>query len=99
MPDPGRWIAPYFRDPSLWPVLVAAAAILVTLLASLLVRAAADRSPMALAALLALVWMSADATLRELRSRRRLGPLGAAILAVWALGIAAAIAARRSGFL
>ena len=99
MPDFERWIAPYFRDSSLWPVLVAAAAILVTLLATLLVLAVGDRNLAAIAALLGVAWMSADATLRELRSRRRLGPLGIAILALWLLGAAAAIAARRGGLL
>ena len=43
--------------------------------------------------------VSGDATLRELRARRRLGLVGAAILAVWVLGAAAAFAARTSGFL
>lgn len=99
MQDFERWIEPYFRDSSLWPVLVVAAAILVTLLATLLVLAVGDRNLAALAALLALVWMSVDATLRQLRAHRRLGWVGAAIVAVWLLGAAAAVAARRSGFL
>jgi len=98
MADFERWIEPYFRDSSLWPVLVVAATILVTLVAAILVLAVGDRNPAAMAALLALVWMSADATLREIRSRRRLGLVGGAILAVWVLGAAAGVAARRSGF-
>jgi len=98
MTDFERWIEPYFRDSSLWPVLVVAAAIFVTLVASVLVLAVGDRNLAAMAALLALVWMSADATLREIRSRRRLGLVGGAILAVWVLAAAAAVAARRSGF-
>jgi hypothetical protein len=97
MSDFERWIEPYFRDSALWPVLVVAATILVTLLASVLVLAVADRNLAALAALLALGWMSVDATLREVRSRRRLGRVGGAILAVWVLGAAAAVAARWSG--
>ena len=99
MPDFERWLEPYFRDSSLWPVLVVAAAILVTVLAAVLVLAVGDRNPAAIAALLALLWASADATLRELRSRRRLGLVGASILAVWALGSAAALAARLGGLL
>jgi len=94
-----RWIEPYFRDSTLWPVLAVAAAILITLLAMVLVLAVADRNLAAMAALLALGWMSADLTLRELRSRRRPGLVGASILVVWVLGIAAAIAARHSGIL
>jgi hypothetical protein len=99
MSDFERWIEPYFRDSSLWPVLGVAAAIAVTLVATILVLAVGDRNLAAMAALLALVWMSGDATLRELRARRRLGLVGAAILAVWVLGAAAAFAARRSGLL
>lgn len=99
MPDFERWIGPFFRDSALWPVLVAGAAILVTLLATVLVLAVGDRNPGAIAALLALAWMSADATLRQLRAQRRPGLLGASILAVWALAAAAALAARWSGVL
>ena len=99
MSDFERWIEPYFRDSALWPVLAVAVAILITLLATVLVLAVADRNLAAMAALLALGWMSADATLRELRSRRRLGLVGAAVLVVWAIGAAAALAARRSGIL
>jgi hypothetical protein len=99
MPDLERWFEPFFRDSSLWPVLVAGVAILVTLLATVLVLAVGDRNPGAIAALLALAWMSADATRRQLRAHRRPGLLGASILAVWALATAAALAARWSGIL
>jgi hypothetical protein len=94
-----RWIEPYFRDSTLWPVLLVAAAILTTLLATVLVLALADRNLAAMAALLALGWMSVDATLRVLRARRRLGLVGASILGVWLLAAAAALAARWSGLL
>jgi hypothetical protein len=97
MPDVEQWIEPYFRDSSLWPVLVVMAAILVTLVATLLLLAVGDRNLAAMAALLALGWMSVDATLRQLRSRGRLGLVGGSILAIWGLGIGAAIAARQSG--
>jgi hypothetical protein len=80
-------------------VLLVAAAILTTLLATVLVLALADRNLAAMAALLALGWMSVDATLRVLRARRRLGLVGASILGVWLLAAAAAIAARWSGLL
>jgi hypothetical protein len=99
MSDFERWIEPYFRDSTLWPVLAVATAIAVTLLAMVLVLAIADRNLAAMAALLALGWMSADATRRELRSRARLGVVGGSILVIWALGAAAAIAARRAGIL
>jgi hypothetical protein len=92
-----RWIAPYFQDSTLWPVLAVAAAIGVTGMASLLLLAAVDRNPYAAAALLALAWMSGDAALRERRARRRLGLAGRSILALWALGAAAALAAWLGG--
>jgi hypothetical protein len=94
MPDPDRWIEPYFRDSTLWPVLAVVCAVLATLVATVLLLAVVERSLPALAALLALAWMSADATLRQLRARRRLGLAGGTILAVWALGALAAVAAR-----
>jgi hypothetical protein len=65
--------------------------------ATLLLLAVGDRNLAAMAALLALGWMSVDATLRQLRSRGRLGLVGGSILAIWGLGIGAAIAARQSG--
>jgi hypothetical protein len=97
MPDLDRWVEPYFRDSTLWPVLVVAAAIAVTLVAALLVLAVVDRNLYGMGALLALGWMSVDATWRDLRARRRIGLVSGAVLAVWALGAAAAVAARRSG--
>ena len=96
-PGPDRWIEPYFRDPSLWPVLAVAIAILITLVAAVLLLAVVDRNPPAMGALLLLAWMSGDATLRQLRARRRLGLLGGLVLSVWALGALAALAARAAG--
>ena len=78
-------------------MLAVAIAILVTLVAAVILLAVVDRNLPAMAALLALAWMSGDATLRQRRSRRRLGLLGGTILAVWALGALAALSARLSG--
>jgi hypothetical protein len=97
MSDPDRWIAPYFRDASLWPVLAVAVAILVTLVAAVLLLAVVEGNLPAIAALAALAWMSVDATLRQLRARRRLGLLGGSILAIWLLGALAALSARLTG--
>ena len=92
-----RWLAPYFRDSTLWPVLAVVAASAVTGLASVLLLAAVDRNLAAMAALIALVWMSVDVTRRERRARGRTGLAGRALLALWALSLAAALAARRVG--
>ena len=99
-PEPSgleRWIAPYFHDSTLWPVLAVTGAVGVTGLAGLLLLAAVDRNPFAAAAALTLAWMSVDASLRERRARHRLGLAGRSILALWALGIAAALAAWLGG--
>ena len=97
MSDFDRWIEPYFRDSTLWPVLIVAAAILATLVAAVLLLAVVDRHLYAMAALLVLAWMSGDALLRQVRAQRRVGLVGGCILGVWALGAAAAIAARLAG--
>jgi hypothetical protein len=87
-----RWIAPFFHDSTLYPVSIAATAIGVTLGSTLILLAFADRNLFALAALLLLVWMSADAVYRDLR-RRRLGLASRAIAALWALSLIGAGAA------
>lgn len=78
-------------------MLAVALAILVTLVAAVLLLAFVDRNLPAIGALCLLAWMSGDATLRQRRARRRLGLAGGAILAVWALGVLAAVTARVAG--
>ena len=92
-----RWIAPYFRDSTLWPVLAVAAATAVTGLASLLLLAAVDKSPYAAAGVLVLAWIGVDVALRERRALGRTGLAGRSLLALWALGVAAALAAWSGG--
>src|SRR5262247_436068 len=92
-----RWIAPYFRDSTLWPVLAVAAATAVTGLASLLLLAAVDRSPYAATGVLVLAWIGVDVALRERRALGRTGLAGRSVLALWALGAVAALAAWRGG--
>ena len=90
------WIGPFFRDPSLWPVLVTAAAIFTVLGASALLMAL-ERNPFAVAAVLVMLWISADAGIRSWRaggSRLLLG----SIAGFWLLSAAEAIAARRLGW-
>jgi len=99
-PEPGgleRWLAPYFRDSTLWPVLAVAAATAVTVVASVLLLAVVDRNLTAGAAVLVLGWISVDVLRRERRARGRTGLAGRAILSLWALGSAAALAAWRAG--
>jgi len=92
-----RWIAPYFRDSTLWPVLVVAAATAVTGLASLLLLAAVDRNPYAGAGVVVLAWIGVDVALRERRALGRTGLAGRSALVLWVLGAAAALAVWRGG--
>lgn len=91
------WLEPYFRDSMLWPVLVVAAAMLVTIAAALLLLALADRRLPALAALALALGASVDVAWREWRARRRLGLVARALLGLWALAAVVAFAANRLG--
>jgi len=90
------WLAPYFRDSTLWPVLVTVAAIFIVLGASALLLAF-ERNPFAVAAVLVMLWISADAGIRSWRaggSRLLIG----SIAGFWLLSAAAAIGARWAGW-
>ena len=91
-----RHLAIFYRDPTLWPVLVAAIAAVLTLGASTLVFAVRERSPYALAALGVLAWVSADAVYRDLR-QRRFGAASRVVVGLWAVATGAALPAARLG--
>lgn len=74
----------YVREPMLWPVVLVAAAIFVTLGAAALLAALAQRSLFAMAALALLGGMSADQVLRELRGGGP-GVVTALVLGFWVL--------------
>jgi hypothetical protein len=80
----------YVRDPTLWPVLLVAVAIFVTLLAAVLLAALRARSLFAMAALAAVAGVSADAIARELRGGSA-RVVTIALAALWSLAIAAAV--------
>jgi hypothetical protein len=88
----------FFRDPSLWPVLVVSALIFVTLGASALALALRERNLFAAGALAVLLVVSGDLVQRDLR-RRRLGLASRALLALWALSALAAALAVHLGAL
>jgi len=98
--DPGhrgdRWIRPYFEDSALWPLLIVAFVIAVTIASAVLLLAFGDRNPFALAALLGLGWMSADTVWGDLR-HRRLGLVSGLILSIWLFAGVATLAAIRTG--
>lgn len=84
-----RWIAPFFRDSTLWPVATVAVASGVTLGAALQLLAFRDGNRIALAGLGILALASVELLVRAGR-RRRLGLDGAAVLGWWLLSSAAA---------
>jgi hypothetical protein len=91
------WIAPFFRESKLWPVLFAAAGMLTVLGAWALLLAFVERNPFGVAAVLMVLWMSIDAAIR---SRRRGGThlLLGCIAGLWLLSSAAAVGARWAGW-
>jgi hypothetical protein len=78
------WLRPFITDSTLWPVLVVAVAAFVSMTVGLITLAWSNRSPLAAAALLGIVWISVDAGYRQRReggSRLLVGLL----VALWAL--------------
>jgi hypothetical protein len=87
-----RWLRPYLSDSTLWPVTFVAVVVLVLFGATLVLLAARERNLFAAAALLGLAWISADGV-RASRRAGRVGTLGRAIVALWALVALSAAAA------
>jgi hypothetical protein len=87
-----QYLAIYLSDESLWPVLIVAFAVAVTLGGALLVAAVLTRNPVLWGAVGILALMSVDTLQRELRARRRLGVTNGAVLGLWltSAGVAAA---------
>jgi len=91
------WLAPFFRDSTLWPVLVTAAGVFTSLGAWSILVAFVDRNPFGVAALLVLSWITVDAGVRY-RNSPGSRYLIASIAAFWVLSIGAAIGVRRLGW-
>jgi len=91
-----RWVAPFFADSGLWPVTAVVIAHLILGVAVLLLDVIRSPGAFSLATVAALGLASLEA-LRRAVLRRRLGPLGATIVASWLLGALAAWAADRAG--
>ncbi len=91
------WLAPFFQDSSLWPVLCVAVAIFVVVGAAALLLAFVERNPFAVTALLLLFWISVDAVVRDRRRGRSRLLLGC-VTGFWLLSIAAAAGARWAGW-
>jgi hypothetical protein len=86
------WIRPLFEDSALWPLLIVAGAIAVTIGSTLLLLAFAERNPMAFTGALIALWMSIDIVVRD-RRRGRFGLTSRCVAVLWAACISVAIAA------
>jgi hypothetical protein len=91
------WLAPFFRDSTLWPVLVTAAAAFTALGAWALLVAFVERNPFGVAAVLVLLWITVDAGIRYRRSPGSRFLIGS-IAAFWILSIGSAVAVRWLGW-
>jgi len=91
-----RHLRVFFEESTLWPVLLAAAGGLSTLLAWLLATAWRTRSPVLVLGAAALAVLAGEQVRRDWRGRRP-GLIGGSLLALWALGLALAVAAARVG--
>jgi hypothetical protein len=91
------WLAPFFRDSTLWPVLVTAAGAFTALGAWSLLVAFVEHNPLGVAAVLVLLWITVDAAIRYRRSPGA-RYLIASISAFWALSIGAAVGVRWLGW-
>ena len=92
-----RWIAPFLREPMLWPVAIVIVAHAVAFLAPVLLLALRDHRVAALGALTGLVVLSGTAVRAELLRLHRPGVVCGLLAATWGLAAAAAIVAHRTG--
>jgi hypothetical protein len=92
---PERLLRPFLEDPGLRIVAIAAMGVFASFGAWGLAGALRARSPFAIAALLALAWVSAAGVRAGWREGGRPGPLGLAIGAFWLLSALGAWAALR----
>jgi hypothetical protein len=105
IPDPGaerlsftdRWIAPFVREPLLWPVTAVLVAHAVAFLAPIQLLALRDRRLAALAALALLLVLSGTAVRKEIARLHHPGLACALLGVVWGLAAVLAVVADRTG--
>jgi len=89
-----RHLSMFYRDSTLWPVLIVVVLVAATLGASVLLLALRERNPYSLGALALLVWISVDQIWRDL-SQRRFGVASRGVLLLWAAAAGVALLAAR----
>lgn len=90
-------IAPFFKDSTLWPVLLVVVGCLSTLGSVVLVGALYHFNPLAAAALLGISWIAFDVCKRHRRQHGAMGRLGWSIVSLFGLSAAIALLAIRLG--
>jgi hypothetical protein len=92
-----RWLLPFVRDSTLWPVLLVVIAHAAAFLAPALLLALRDRRIPAQAALLLLAAFTINGVWGEIRRRGRVGALNVVVLCIWLLSAVLAVVADRYG--
>jgi hypothetical protein len=92
-----RWLLPFVRDSTLWPVLLVVIAHAAAFLAPALLLALRDRRITAQAALLLLAAFTVNGVWGEIRRRGRVGALNVVVLCTWLLSVVLAVVADRYG--
>ncbi|HEX5068555.1 MAG TPA: hypothetical protein VFY49_20715 [Myxococcota bacterium] len=101
-PDPSlpfaeRWVAPFVREPLLWPVALVIIAHAVAFLAPVLLLGLRDRRISALGALAGILVLSGSAVRAELARRHKPGVVCGILGVIWIFAIATAFVADRTG--
>ncbi len=94
-----RWVLPYFRDSSLWPVLLVVLGALIGFVGIAVLFAVRDHKPLGIVSTGLLIIASLRAIRWEWRLHGRAGPISVALGLVWFLASAAAWFGARSGLL
>jgi hypothetical protein len=97
LPFAERWIAPFVREPLLWPVAFVLIAHAVAFLAPVLLLALRDRRTSGLGALTGLLVLTGSAARNEIARLHRPGLVCALLAVTWAFAVAAAVLAHRTG--
>ena len=92
-----RWLLPFVRDSTLWPVLLVAIAHAAAFLAPVLLLALRDQRIPAQAVLLLLAAFTINGVWGEIRRRDRVGALNVVVLCIWLLSVVLAVVADRYG--
>jgi hypothetical protein len=89
-----RWLAPFYEEPTLWPVLIVLTAHAVLIGSLVMALALRDRNVFAMGALALLALATADVGIRLARARR-LGRLGWSLVTLWVTSALGALLASR----